>query len=156
MKDVIKNIDGINPKGTNIPDAERTSFDFKTNALQELIFERFRSLTMIATVCFAVIGIFLSFSYKSINNHYLAVASFILALLIAFISMGRYLFLIRSDIDSITGSIKQMRELKWLDYIKWVKENRDKEGFKADYWPESLYVGLIVSVLLFLFSFLIK
>ncbi len=154
MKDFIKNIDGIDPKGTHIPDAERASFDFKTSALQELIFERFRSLTMIATVCFAVIGISLSFSEKFISNHYLAGASFVLAIFIAFISIGRYLFLVRSDIKDITKRINKMRELKWLDYIKWAKENQDKKGFKADFWPELLYVGLIISVLLFLFSFL--
>ena len=156
MKDFIKNIDGIDPKGAHVPDAERASFNFKTSALQELIFERFRSLTMIATVCFAVIGISLSFSEKFISNHYLATVSFILAILIAFISMGRYLFLIRSDIEDITERIKKMRESKWLDYIKWAKKNQNEEGFKADFWPELLYVGLIISVLLFLFSILEK
>ena len=155
MKDFIKNIDEIDPKNVNIPDAEKISFDFKTNALQGLIIERFRSLTIITTICFAVVGISLSFSDKFINNYCLAKISFILAFFIAFISLGRYLFLIRSNIKAITNRINKMGELKWLDYIKWAKEERDKKD-KSEYWPELLYMGLIISVTLFLFSILIK
>lgn len=150
VKDFIKSIDEIDPKTTGIPEAERVSFEYKVNALQRLVFERFRSLTIIATVCFAVIGISLSFADKLIKNYCLSKISFGLALVIAFVSLGRYLFLIRSDISEITQRINKMRELKWLDYLKWVRERTQEKEFRADYWPEGLYAGLVISVILFL------
>jgi len=156
MKDFIKNIDEIDPKNVNISEAEKISFDYKINALQGLVFERFRSLTIIATVCLAVIGISLSFANEFINNYCLATISFVLILFVVFISLGRYLFLIRSDITAITRRINQMSKLKWLDYLNWAKENQNKNGFKLDYWPESLYALLIVSVILFFFSIIFK
>ena len=136
-----------NPHLDDIREAKKFSLSFKTQAIQGLILVRYRSLTIISSICFALVGVFiaLSFGGQLIENTILAYLSFGLLILLALISLGRYLYLIRDDIDDISKQIKNLPNEDWSKPL-----NIDKP--KQDYWPEALFIFLIISIILFVLS----
>jgi len=142
MQDLHKSLEN----NRNIREAKKFSLELKINALQELILQRFQALTTISSIGFAVAGIIISVRSDLIKNEVLAILSASLFIVIALTSFGRHLYLIRSDIKGIAQRIKDLPD----EY--WSKPLKEKE-FKADWWPETLYGFLVVSVFLFVSSF---
>lgn len=142
MEDLDKSL-----KNIRIREAKRFSLDNKVAALRQLILQRFQMLTTISAISFAVAGIVISFRGDFIQNWTLAIFALVLFVTIAFIGLGRHLFLLRSDIKKISQKIKE------LPAEDWSKPLQGKE-FKADWWPETLYVFLVIATLLFGLSFL--
>lgn len=140
MKEVEDSLD-------NIGEAKKFSLGHKITALQQLILLRYQALTTISGIGFAVVGVFISVRGDVIHNWTLTLSSFTLLIFISLTSLGRYLYLLRDDINGIT---RKIRELPKEDWSKPLKE----KGFAADFWPESLYILLIIGVLLFIFSLL--
>ena len=91
--------------------------------------------------------LFISFSFKEqfIKNIILAYLSFGSLILIALLSLGRYLYLIRDDIKDISKQIEELPNMNWSKSLKIKKPKRD-------YWPEILYTWLVVSIVLFILS----
>ena len=145
MKDVDKSLEN---NMRNIEDAKKFSMELKASALQQLILQRFQALTNISSIGFGVSGIVISVGNSLIQNQLLAVASATLFIFIALISLGRYLYLIRSDIEAISKRIKDLPDEDWGKPFK-------KKDFKADWWPETLYILLVIGILLFGLSFLL-
>lgn len=139
MKDVDNFLD-------NIEEAKKISLEFKAQTLQQLILQRYQALTIISSISFATAGIVISIGNDFIQSLILAFISAALFVLIALVSFGRYLYLIRSDIKAISQKIRDLPQEDWRQPFK-------EREFKADWWPETLYILLIVSVLLFGFSF---
>lgn len=119
----------------------------KISALQHLILQRFQALTMISSISFAVAGIVISVRSDLIKNETLAFLSVGLFITIALVSLGRHLYLIRDDIKAISQKIKDLPDADW-------SQPPEEKEFKADWWPETLYMFLIVGVVLFGLSFL--
>ncbi len=142
MQDLHKSLEN----NRNIREAKKFSLELKINALQELILQRFQALTTISSIGFAVAGIIISVRGDLIKNEKLAILSASLFIVIALTSFGRHLYLIRSDIKGIAQRIKDLPDEDWSKPLK------EKE-FKADWWPETLYGLLVVSVFLFVSSF---
>ncbi len=139
MKNLDRSLDSIK-------EAKKFSLEMKISALQELILQRFQALTTISSISFAVAGIIISTRGDLIRNEKLAFFSAALFIVIAITSFGRHLCLIRSDIKAIAKKIKD------LPGEDWSKPLEEKE-FKADWWPEILYIILVIGVLLFGLSF---
>lgn len=131
----------------NIEGAKKLSLELKANALQQLILQRFQVLTIISSISFGVAGIVISLRSDLIKNEGLAFFSAGLFILIALVSLGRHLYLIRSDIKTIAKKIKDLPEEDW-------SRSLEEKEFKADWWPETLYALLIVGIILFGLSFL--
>ena len=130
-----------------LKEAKKFSLTVKAQAMQALILERYRSLTIISSIGFALVGVFIALSFEGqfIKNIILAYLSFGLLILTALISLGRYLYIIRDDIKDIS---KQIKELPKEDWSKPLKVEKPKE----DYWPEIFYILLIISIVLFVLS----
>lgn len=141
MNDLDKSLD-------NMRTAKKFSLGHKIEALQQLILQRFQALTTISLISFAVAGIVISVRSDLVKNECLAVLAIVLFLCVALISLGRHLYLIRSDINAIS---KKINELPNED---WNKPLLEKE-FRADWWPETLYVFFVLGVLMFGLSFVI-
>jgi len=145
MEDLDKNLEN------NIKDfkeGRKFSLEFKANALQQLILQRFQSLTTLSFISFAVVGLVISIKGELIQRNSLAIISIFLLLLVAFVSFGRYLYIVRSDIKKIAQKIEDLQTNSQGGPIK-------KNGFKADWWPETLYVLLIVGIVLFTLSLIV-
>ena len=138
MKDVDESLD-------TMQEAKKFSLQTKINVLQQLVLQRFQSLTTISAISFAVVGILISTKSDFIENQTLAISSFLLLVVVALVSLGRHLFLVRSDIEAIARKIKELPDQDWSVPLK-------KKEFRADYWPETLYVALILGILLFSIS----
>ena len=138
MKDVDESLD-------TMQEAKKFSLQTKINVLQQLVLQRFQSLTTISAISFAVVGILISTKSDFIENQTLAISSFLLLVVVALVSLGRHLFLVRSDIEAIARKIKELPAQDWSVPLK-------KKEFRADYWPETLYVALILGILLFSIS----
>lgn len=143
MKELDRSLEN---KVRSVEDAKRFSLELKANALQQLILQRFQALTIISSIGFGVAGIVISIKSDLIQNQTLALISAVLFILIALVSLGRHLYLIRSDIKAIAQKIRN------LPNEDWNKPLQEKE-FVADWWPETLYILFVVSVLLFGLSF---
>ncbi len=143
MKDLDKSLEN---DIRNMREAKKFSLEMKISALQQLILQRFQALTTISSISFAVAGIIISVRSDLIKNEFLAFLSAGLFIIIALISLGRHLWLIRSDINAIAKKIKNLPDEDWSRPLT------EKE-FKADWWPETLYVLLVVGVFLFGLSF---
>lgn len=130
----------------NINEVKKFSLELKINALQELILQRFQALTTISSISFAVAGIIVSVRSDLIRNEQLAFFAAGLFLIIALTSLGRHLYLIRSDINGLAQRIKDLPDSDWS------KPLEEKE-FKADWWPETLYTLLVIGIVLFALSF---
>jgi len=130
-----------------VKEAKKFLLTLNAQSLQGLIFERYRSLTIISSISFALVGIFIAFSFEKqfIKNIILAYLSFGLLILIALFSLGCYLYLIRDDIKDISKQIKELPDEDWNEPLKIEKP-------KKDYWPEIFYVFLIISIILFVLS----
>jgi hypothetical protein len=138
MKDLDRNLD-------NIREAKKFSMGYKIEALQQLILQRFQALTTISSISFAVAGIVISMRGDLIKNECLAVLSAGLFLVIAMVSLGRHLYLIRDDINTIAGKIRNLPDEDWDRPLP-------EKQFRADWWPETLYVLLVVGVVMFILS----
>jgi len=132
----------------NIKEAKKLSLEKKIDALQHLILQRYQALITISSISFAVIAITFTIKSELIQNKFLALLSLVLLILIALVSLGRHLYLLRDDINSIAKKIKDLPEEDWSRPL-------EEKGFKADWWPETLYILLIISILLFGLSFFI-
>lgn len=141
MNDLDKSLD-------NMRTAKKFSLGYKIEALQQLILQRFQALTTISSISFAVAGIVISVRSDLVKNECLAVLAIVLFLCVALISLGRHLYLIRSDINAISKKIKE------LPNEDWNKPLLEKE-FRADWWPETLYIFFVLGVLMFGLSFII-
>ena len=141
MKDLDNSLD-------NMRAAKKFSMGHKIEALQQLILQRFQALTTISSISFAVAGIVISVKSDLVKEQRLAIFATTLFLLIAIISLGRHLYLIRSDINAISKKIKE------LPNENWDRPLQEKE-FKADWWPETLYTLFVVGVLMFGLSLII-
>ena len=130
-----------------LKEAKKLSLTLKAQTLQALIFERYRSLTIISSISFALVGVFIALSFEKqfIKNITLAYSSFGLFILIALVSLGRYLYLIRDDIKDISS---QIRELPNEDWSKPLEVKKPKQ----DFWPGIFYILLIISIILFVLS----
>lgn len=126
----------------NIREAKKFSMSHKISALQELILQRFQALTTISSISFAVSGIVISVRSDIIKSEALAIFSAILFIAVALISLGRHLWLIREDINGISQKIKSLPTEDWAT-------TKEDKAFKADWWPETLYVVLVIGILLF-------
>lgn len=138
MKDLDHSLD-------NMREAKKFSMGHKIEALQQLILQRFLALTTISSISFAVAGIAISMRDDLIKNECLAVLSAGLFLVIALVSLGRHLYLIREDINVIAGKIRDLPDEDWSHPLP-------EKQFRADWWPETLYVFLVVGVLMFVLS----
>ena len=138
MKDLDHKLDSMR-------EAKKFSMGYKIEAIQQLILQRFQALTTISSISFAVAGIVISMRGDLVKNECLAVLSVVLFLVIALVSLGRHLFLIRDDINTIAGKI---RDLPGEDWGRPLPEKQ----FKSDWWPETLYTALVIGVLMFALS----
>lgn len=145
MKDLDKSLEN---NTRNIREAKKFSLEMKISALQQLILQRFQALTTISSISFAVAGITISVRSDLIRNEQLAFFSAGLFIFIALISLGRHLFLIRSDIKGIAQKIKDLPDANWNRPL-------EEQEFKADWWPETLYGFLVIGIILFAVSFCI-
>lgn len=143
MKDLDKSLENINMR-----DAKKFSLGHKIEALQQLILQRFQALTTISSISFAVAGVVSSVRSDLIKNQCLAIISVGLFLLIALIGLGRHLYLIRSDINAIAEKIKKLPDEDW-------NQSLPEKEFKADWWPETLYVLFVISVVFFVLALII-
>src|ERR1700690_3182218 len=134
-------MDKLEDSFDNIGEAKKVSLGHKIEALQQLILLRYQALTTISGISFAVVGVFISIRGTVIHNWQLALVSLILLTLVALVSLGRYLYLIRDDIKGITQKIKELPKEDWSKPLK-------EKVFKADFWPESLYIFLVIGILL--------
>ena len=114
-------------------------------AVMDLILQRFQALTTISSIAFAVSGIVISFRSEWIHNYLLASIAIFLFILTALTSLGRHLYLIRSDINTISQKIKDLPNEDWDKPLK-------EKDFEADWWPEILYLVLVLAIILFGFS----
>jgi drug/metabolite transporter (DMT)-like permease len=129
----------------SMDEAKKVSLGHKIEALQQLILLRYQALTTISGIGFAVIGIFISIKSGSIQDWPMTLASFVLLTLIAIVSLGRYLVLVRKDINGITQKIKDLPKEDWSEPL-------EEKDFTADYWPESLYALLVIGIIIFAIS----
>jgi len=139
MKDLDRSLD-------NIHRAKKFSLAMKISALQQLILQRFQALTTVSSISFAVAGIIISVRSDLIRHEKQAFFSAGLFIAIAIVSFGRHLYLIRSDIKALAKKVKE------LPNEDWDKPLEEKE-FKADWWPETLYMLMVVGIILFVLSF---
>ncbi|MGC9603193.1 MAG: hypothetical protein ABSF47_01835 [Minisyncoccia bacterium] len=131
----------------NINGAKKFSLGKKIDVLYQLILLRYQSLTTISSISFAVVGVSLAVRSELIKNEHLALLSFLLLASTALVSLGRHLFLLRDDIAAITQKIKDLPSLDW-------SSRSEGKDFEADWWPEILYVTLVIGVVLFGLSLL--
>lgn len=131
-----------------IKEDKKFLLNFYATSGQQLILQRFQSLTTISAVGFAVAGVVISVRPELILNIKLALISLSLLILAALISLGRHLYLLRTDISGIVGGINKLKNDQWP--IKSIKE----KDFKPDYWPEILFFVLIIGVVFFILSLL--
>jgi len=124
-----------------IRDAKKFALEYKINALMQIILLRYESLTTLSTTCFTVVGILLAIRPELFANRLLSYVSCFIFIIIAFISFGRFLYLTRKDAEATALSIKELPDADWT---KPLSEN----GFSIDYYPEILFVLLIVTILL--------
>lgn len=122
--------------------AKRMSLDKKIDALQQLILQRFQALVAISSIAFAVSGVIISVRSDLIVRPSLAILATSLFIAVALLGLGRHLFLLRDDINGISKRIKE------LPHEDWSRPLEEKE-FTADWWPEILYICLIIGVILF-------
>lgn len=130
----------------SINEGKRFSLENKINLAQELILERYKVLVLINSIAFVVVGI-LVVNSAIIQTIYLAYSSFVILLLVALISLGRYLWQLRADIHGLYHEIMKLPEEDWTKPL-------ERDEFKLDYWPEFLYAFLVIGVLLFILSLL--
>ena len=130
----------------NIEEAKKFSLEMKSSALMQLILQRFQTLTIISAISFAVFGITISTKDELIKNTNLIFVAGGLFILIAFVSLGRYLFIVRSNINKLGQKIKSLPDEDWNKPLP-------EKNFKNDWWPETLFILLIISFLLFGLSF---
>ncbi|KKQ91139.1 MAG: hypothetical protein UT17_C0017G0012 [Candidatus Woesebacteria bacterium GW2011_GWB1_39_10] len=135
-------MDKLDQSLDSMKEAKKFSLGFKIEALQQLVLQRFQALTTISAISFAVSGIVISSDNSLIHNKLLALFSATLFIFIALVSLGRHLYLLREGIDSISQKIKNFSGEDWSKPLK-------EKSFEADWWPETLYIFLIVGVLLF-------
>src|SRR3989344_733104 len=128
-------------------EAKKFSLGFRMQALMDLIIQRFQALTTISTIAFAVAGIVISLRSDWIHNYVLASLAIFLFILTALVSLGRHLYLIRNDINTISQKIKDLPNEDWDQPLK-------EKDFEADWWPEVLYLILVLAIILFSFSLL--
>jgi len=140
MKDLHQSLDTMR-------EAKKFSLGHKIDALQQLIFQRFQALITISSIAFALSGIIISVRPDLIKNLCLGIFSVIVFVLIAIVSLGRYLYVIRDDIRAISKKIKDLPDENW-------KVPLEEKTFKADWWPETLYFILVLGVVLFTLSLL--
>src|SRR3989344_1158083 len=138
MKDLDRSLE-------DIQEAKKFSLSFRMQALMDLILQRFQALTTISSIAFAVSGIVISFRSEWIHNYLLASIAIFLFILTALTSLGRHLYLIRSDINTISQKIKDLPNEDWDKPLK-------EKDFEADWWPEILYLVLVLAIILFGFS----
>jgi len=138
MKDLDKSLD-------NIQEAKKFSLSFRIQALKDLILQRFQALTTISSIAFVVSGIVISFRSDWIYNYLFASLSISLFILIALVGLGRHLYLIRSDINTVFQKIKDLPNENWDQPL-------EEKDFEADWWPETLYLVLVLAIILFSFS----
>ncbi|MFA6097639.1 MAG: hypothetical protein WC788_08525 [Candidatus Paceibacterota bacterium] len=134
-----------NKNSDNMMEAKKFSLQFKIDALQQLILLRYQSLITISSISFAVIGLTITLKSEYIKNQILAYLALVLFVVIAFISLGRYLYLLRRDIDGIAQKIEKLPD-------EDRSQSLEKKEFKVDYWPEALYMCLVISAILFVLS----
>lgn len=132
----------------SVREVKKFSLELKVNALQQLILQRFQALTTISAISFAVAGIVISVRSDLIKNEVLAFLSAGLFIAIALVGFGRHLYLIRDDTKAISQKIKDLPGADWTQPL-------EEKEFKADWWPETLYIILVIGVLLFGLSFYI-
>lgn len=131
----------------NFQEAKKEMLRNYVNILNELIIERYRSLSIISGISFAFLGISIfSFDSSLIKTKFLTLISFIFLIAISLISLGRYIYLTRKGICEISQKIEGLAN-KDLTKLLLVKEP------SKDYWVEILYIGLITAILIFLLSF---
>ena len=81
--------------------------------------------------------------FLEIKNPIFAKLSLIFLAVIALFSLGKYLRDTRGEIYSSGDYIKELTS---------GKERREIKDFKLDYWPEALYIFLILAIFLFFLS----
>src|SRR5438309_1518207 len=142
-------MDDLDNHSENIRDAKLMSLQFKITGLQELILQRFQALTTLSSICFAVVSIIIANGGGLVKDKALAIIASFLLIAIALISFGRHLYLIRSDILGLAQKIKELPELDWN---RPVDKSLLEKGFEADWWPETLFVFMVLAIMLFCVS----
>ncbi|HEY4512768.1 MAG TPA: hypothetical protein VJH63_03915 [Candidatus Paceibacterota bacterium] len=141
MRDLNDSLD-VTIQKKKMLEAKRFSLGYKIESLQQLILQRFQALTTISSIAFAISGIIISIRSDLILNETLAMIAAASFALIALISLGRHLYLIRKDIEGISDRIRDLSEENWGKQL-------NEKIFKADWWPEVLYLFLVAGVVLF-------
>ena len=126
-------------------EGKKFSLSFKIDCAKELILERVRTLTIISSIAFAVIGIIISSDSDFVKSKIFAYLSFFTLIILALFSLGYYIFSIRSDIKSMCNEILKLPQEDW-------SQSLDREKYDPGYLPELLYILLCLSIVSFLFS----
>lgn len=131
----------------NIQEAKKEMLRNYNSVLNELIFERYRILSVISAIAFALLGISIpSFNDSLMKSKSLALLSIAIIIGVALIGLGRYIFLTRKDIEKISQKEKESQTKDLTQPLKIKKCNQD-------YWVEILYIFLIIAILIFILSF---
>lgn len=131
----------------DLNEGKKVSLDWKTQTLRDLIIQRYQSLATLSTIAAAIAGVIISLKIDSAKNPTPAYWAFVILIVVSLVSFGRYLYLLRDDINAIAEKIRE------LPNEDWNKPLKRKDTFALDYWPESLFVFYIVAVLLLVLAF---
>jgi len=123
-------------------EAKKYALGYHLTALYELLWQRYQSLTTISGISFAIGGIVLSTTETLIKNELLAAGGLVLLLLVALISLGRHLYLIRDGIKTMSEHIRELSDADWNSPL-------EEKEYRADWWPETLFICLVVGVTIY-------
>lgn len=130
----------------NIQEAKKEMLRNYISIFNGLIFERYRVLSMISAIAFAFLGISISFLNNNLlKSKFLALLSVAIIIVVALVSLGKYIFLYRKEIKKISQRIRELP-------TKNLTQPLETKKYKQDYWVEILYVFLVLAVLIFILS----
>jgi hypothetical protein len=130
-----------------IKSAKKFALEYKINSLIQVILLRYQSLTILSTICFAIVGVLLSIRPELFTNYYLAYTSCFVLVSIALVSFGRFLYLCRKDANATALSIKELPDVDWSKPLP-------EKDFKIDNWPETLFGLLVLTIIMAIISML--
>ncbi len=141
-------IECSNNNSNNSNEAKKFALKHRIQSVNTLIIERLKSLSIISAIAFTLVGISISINPAIFKNVNFAYISFVLLILIALISLGKYLCDTRSEINALIQDIKQLETEDWNRPVE-----RKEQGDKIlDPLPEIFFGFLVFAIILFIIS----
>jgi len=131
----------------NLKEIKKELFNHRITILKDLILQRYQSLVTLSTISFAISGLFIALNKELIKHDTFVNIILFILVTISLVSFSRYLFLIRDDINIIYKKIDNSPKEDLNLTEKEIK-------FSPDYWPEALFISIIICFILLLVSFL--